>query len=109
MKKLCTALLLALTLGVTSPALAGGGKVIITGVANINQANEETLELLPGIGPTKAKAIVDRRKKGQFKKVDDLTRVKGIGRKTMARLRQYLTITGPSTIAEDRTEEPERK
>lgn len=70
-----------------------------TGTVNLNTATEEQLESLPGVGPSKAAAIVAWRKKhGQFKKVDDLTRVKGFGRKTLQRLRPYLAVTGATTF-----------
>ena len=47
---------------------------------NINTANVDQLDGLKGIGPTKAKAIVDyRQKNGPFKSVDDLQNVPGIG------------------------------
>jgi competence protein ComEA len=71
------------------------------GVVNLNNASEEQLELLPGIGPLKAKAIVEHRRTHPFHKVDELTKVKGIGRKTFGRLRPYLTIVGPSTLASE--------
>ena len=64
-------------------------------VVNINTATAEQLELLNGIGPAKAEAIVEYRKKnGNFKTVDDLNNVPGIGDKTMAKLRPELTVTG---------------
>ncbi|MFH0903198.1 MAG: helix-hairpin-helix domain-containing protein [Pseudomonadota bacterium] len=66
-------------------------------VININTATEEELMQLPGVGPAKAAAIVEWRKKhGQFKKVDDLVRVRGFGRKTLLRLKAKLTVQGPS-------------
>ena len=46
---------------------------------NINTATEAELDKLPGIGPVKAKAIVEERKKnGAFKSIEDIKRVKGI-------------------------------
>ena len=64
-------------------------------VVNINTATVEQLETLNGIGPAKAEAIVEYRKKnGNFKTVDDLNNVPGIGDKTMAKLRPDLTVTG---------------
>lgn len=64
-------------------------------VVNINTATAEQLESLNGIGPAKAEAIVEYRKKnGNFKTVDDLNNVPGIGDKTMAKLRPELTVTG---------------
>jgi competence protein ComEA len=58
---------------------------------NINTADQEMLTQLPGIGPVTAGKIVDYRKaNGKFKSVDELTNVKGIGDKTLAKLKPYL-------------------
>ncbi|UNC93320.1 helix-hairpin-helix domain-containing protein [Candidatus Contubernalis alkaliaceticus] len=60
---------------------------------NINTASQVDLETLPGIGPAKAGAIVqDREKNGPFKSVEDLTRVTGIGEKTLEGMRDSITI-----------------
>ena len=57
-------------------------------IVDLNLANEEELRRLPGIGPVRARAIVDlRRRLGRFKTVDDLARLKGFGRATLRRLR----------------------
>lgn len=64
---------------------------------DINTANESQLETLPGIGPGKAKAIVaERQANGPFKSVDDLGRVKGIGDKTIAQLREQASVGAPA-------------
>ena len=60
---------------------------------NINTADVEELATLPGIGSTKAAAIVQYRKdNGQFKKVGDLTEVKGIGDKIVDKIKPEVTI-----------------
>lgn len=53
---------------------------------DINSADEAGLDAIKGVGPAKAKAIVEERKKnGPFKSLDDVAaRVKGIGEKTVA-------------------------
>lgn len=62
---------------------------------NINTADEVELDKLPGIGPAIAKRIVDyRRAHGQFKRVDDLTKVSGIGPKTLAKFKDNITTGG---------------
>ena len=62
---------------------------------NINTADEAQLTSLKGIGPTKAKAITQYRKEhGPFKTVDDLKHVYGIGDKTLAALKPFITV-GP--------------
>ncbi|HYU15580.1 MAG TPA: helix-hairpin-helix domain-containing protein [Candidatus Acidoferrum sp.] len=69
-----------------------------TGKVNLNQAGERELDLLPGIGPTKAKRIVAwRTQHGPFERLRDLRRVKGFGRKTVLKLTPYLTLDGPTT------------
>jgi competence protein ComEA len=68
------------------------------GVVNINTAAPEQLQLLPGIGPSKARAIVKYRARQKFKATYNLIRVRGIGRKTYRKLRHYLTVKGPTTL-----------
>lgn len=69
---------------------------------NINTASEAELETLTGIGPAKAKAIVEYRKKqGGFKSIDELENVEGIGSKTLNNLRKDLTLTGKTTAVVD--------
>ena len=63
---------------------------------NVNTATEEELVRLPGIGPAKATAILAQRKKvGGFKRIEDVLRVHGIGRKLLARLRPFITLAPP--------------
>lgn len=67
---------------------------------NINTASKEELDVLPGIGPVKAQAIVDYRKaNGPFKSVDDLKKVNGIGDATFDKLKGDITVSGGSKAA----------
>jgi competence protein ComEA len=67
---------------------------------NINTATVEELDAVKGIGPGKAKAIVEyRSKNGSFKSVDDLKGVKGFGEKSVAKLRGDLTVSEASAAA----------
>lgn len=71
-----------------------------SGVVNLNEANPEQLALLPGVGPSRANAIVSHRKLHPFKRLEELMRVKGFGKKTYNRLRPLLSLTGPTTLKE---------
>jgi competence protein ComEA len=82
----------------TAPGKAAASNSPAAGVVNINTASEDQLRLLPRIGPTKAKRIVAYRTKQKFKNPWDLTRVKGIGRKTFRHLRPFVTVTGETTL-----------
>ena len=68
---------------------------------DINSADEKGLDAIKGVGPAKAKLIVDERKKnGPYKSLDDVAaRVKGIGEKTVAGWKKdgSVTISGGST------------
>lgn len=60
---------------------------------SINKASIDQLTQLPGIGESKAKAIVEHRKKqGPFKSVEQLKEVKGIGDKLFAKLEGKITL-----------------
>ncbi|MBW2277815.1 MAG: helix-hairpin-helix domain-containing protein [Deltaproteobacteria bacterium] len=60
-----------------------------TGI-DVNRDPVRDIELLPGIGPKKAGAIVESRNdEGPFDSLDDLARVKGIGEKTVERIRPW--------------------
>ena len=62
-------------------------------LVNLNSAPVAVLETLPGIGPTLARRIIaDREQNGRFARVDDLRRVRGIGPRTGARLKPWLTV-----------------
>ena len=70
----------------------------LDGVVNVNQATAEQLRLLPGVGPAKARAILEYRKSnGAFKRVEDLLSVSGIGERALERIRPYVVLEGKTT------------
>lgn len=76
----------AAPIAVANPATGSGQAV---GLININTATPSELESLPGIGPSKAAAIVANR---PYATVEDLERVPGIGARTMDQLRALVTV-----------------
>lgn len=92
-RALASALVLALGL-----VLAGAAAADLKGVVNVNTASSEELQLLPGIGESRAQAILEERKrKGGFQSVDELVAVRGIGDAALARLRPHITLKGKTT------------
>jgi competence protein ComEA len=69
------------------------------GRIDINRATAEELERLPGIGKKKAQDIIAARRQRLFATVDDLRRVKGIGPKTLEKLRPFVTVDSPTELA----------
>lgn len=60
---------------------------------NINTASQSELEALQGIGPAKAKAIIEyREEKGSFASIEDLKKVSGIGEATIKQLHDVITV-----------------
>lgn len=67
---------------------------------NLNTATAADLELLPRIGPALAARIVEHReRRGPFRRVVELARVRGIGPRTVAGLRHMVTVETPSDTA----------
>jgi competence protein ComEA len=62
-------------------------------VVNINLAKADELRKIPGIGPVLSQRIIDaRQEKGPFQSAEDLRRVKGIGKKTLEKMRPFITF-----------------
>lgn len=69
-----------------------------TGVVNLNEATVAQLDLLPGVGAKAAQRIITWREKRAFKRLEELVRVKGFGKKQFLKLKPYLTLQGPTTL-----------
>lgn len=60
---------------------------------SLNTASAAELAELPGVGPVKAQAIIeDRRRNGHYRTVADLTRVRGIGPATLEKIRGRVVV-----------------
>ena len=71
----------------------GGSSSSNTDVININTANLEQLMKISGVGKTKAEAIISyREKNGDFKKKEDITKVRGIGKSTFDKIKDKIEV-----------------
>jgi competence protein ComEA len=87
-KKTLPLVLLALML-LAGPAMAAaeGSQV------NLNKASVEQLTELPYVGPKRAAQIVERRQQKPFQSIDELLEIKGIGPKTLEKIRPYVVVS----------------
>ena len=94
-------------IGVFLALLAFAG-IAFAGV-NINSATQEQLESLDGIGPVKAQAIIDYRKKnGPFKSLEDVKKVDGIGDATYDKIRKDIMLSGTTKVNAPAAAEPKK-
>jgi competence protein ComEA len=95
-KKLLTLLVILALAAVSTISISAAEKQAAAGndkLVNINTADAGQLEKLPQIGPKMALRILDFRKSnGNFKRPQDLMKVKGIGEKIFAKLQPLITI-----------------
>lgn len=62
-------------------------------IININTADKEQLEEIPGVGPVTAERIIDyREENGYFKSIEELKNIKGIGEKTFENMKDKVTV-----------------
>ena len=69
------------------------GAIDSSGKININSADIEQLQQIPGVGPVTADKIIQyRQDNGRFSSIDDIKNVSGIGEKTFEKLKDYITV-----------------
>lgn len=88
-----TALAIAMLVGMSGGSDAFGE---VDHRVDINTASAAELASLPGIGDSKAQAIVEYRSADPFKSIEDLKKVKGIGDKTFEALKPSLMVSEAS-------------
>lgn len=81
--------LIAIVMGLVLALAAGSA--LAAGLIDLNSADQKTIESLPGVGPAVAQDIVKGR---PYKSVDDLAKVKGIGKAKLAKIRPLVTVGG---------------
>ena len=92
------ALLTSTMLALAGAGVAAAGTARLEGTVNINTATYEELQLLPGVGEARAKAVIALRvQRGGFKSVDELRDVKGIGDIALERIRPFVSTKGKTT------------
>lgn len=74
------------------PLLVRKLKAAPTERIDVNHATTAELQRLPGIGPTLSQRILEARAKKPFQSIEDLRRVRGIGAKTLERLRPHVIV-----------------
>ncbi|MEA2753298.1 MAG: competence protein ComEA [Myxococcales bacterium] len=80
----------------TPPASGPHGRATPEEPVYLNQASVEELRRLPGVGPKRAEAIlVLRQRLGRFQRVEDLLRVKGVGRGAVKKWRPLVRLDAP--------------
>jgi len=83
---------LALTVPVQFAVAAEQGVATAQKPVNINTATLAELEMLPGIGPVSAQRIIDfRTERGPFSTIEQLVEVKGIGEKSLEKIRPLVS------------------
>lgn len=69
------------------------GAATVTGLINVNTADQSQLDTLPGIGPSLAQRIIQYREaNGPFRAVEDLKNVSGIGDKKFEDIKDRITV-----------------
>lgn len=76
-----------------APSVSPVAESVDSGLVNINTADSEALQTLPGIGPQRAQDILDyRNEHGSFEAKEDLLKISGIGEKTLDKLIDLITV-----------------
>jgi competence protein ComEA len=85
----CLLMLSVLAVSAVSPQVAAADDAPV----DINRADAQQLASLPGVGESIAKRIIEfREEHGPFRRVEDLMKVKGIGEKSLEKIRPHVSV-----------------
>jgi len=77
----------------TGTTVSPEAQVLLEKKIDINSSSEGALTAVPGIGKTTAKKIVEfRNKNGRFDSIEELDNVRGVGEKTIEKIRPYVEV-----------------
>ncbi len=98
-------------LGVMVMAISLFSHAAMAEKVNLNQADAETLQYIPGIGPGKSADMIKYREQlGGFKSYEDLLDISGIGEKTLEGIKKYGTLEGGvSELSQEMRDNPPKK
>ncbi len=92
-------IVLMLVIGFVCQARICFSAAVVEGKVNINTATADQIAVLPGIGPKLAAEVVKYRvNNGNFKVIDDLKKVSGVGDKKLEKIKSFVVIEGDTTI-----------
>lgn len=74
------------------PSVSGGARLVCGLPLDLNAAAAEDLEVLPGIGPARARAIAEAR---PFAALAEVVRVPGVGPRTLERIEPWVELGAP--------------
>jgi len=97
MTRMVIVALLVLGFSVAAEAAQGSAQqakaATASALVNLNTASVAQLETLPGIGKSTAERILEyRAKNGNFKRIEDLMNVRGVGEKSFLKLKPLITV-----------------
>jgi competence protein ComEA len=88
--------------GSASPTDPSRGRATPEDPVYLNQATLTDLHRLPGVGPKRAEAILALRTRlGHFRQIEDLLKVKGVGRSSLRKLRPLVRLDPPPAVTAD--------